>query len=123
MTPLVLRLPWPPRELSPNARVHWGDKSRAVAQYRRDCFIAAREAFGPPFGPPAETVTASVVFVAPDNRKHDLDNCMAMLKPCWDGLVDTSLLVDDDSKHLNLAAPELRVQKGEKYVEITLEAP
>jgi Holliday junction resolvase RusA-like endonuclease len=58
--------------------------------------------------------------VVPDKRKHDLDNCMAMLKPCWDGLVDAGLLVDDDSKHLRLAAPEMRVVKGERFVEVTL---
>jgi Holliday junction resolvase RusA-like endonuclease len=86
---------------------------------------------GPPIGPPPvpgfpkvkwpnTVITAKVVFVVPDRRQRDLDNCMAMLKPCWDGLVDAGVLVDDDSRHLKLAAPEMRIEKGQKYVEVTL---
>ncbi len=117
---LVLRLPWPPKELSPNVQVHWGTKKRATAQYRQDCFLAAREAFGPPFGPAPALVTAAVVFVVPNRRRRDLDNAMASIKAGFDGLVDASLLVDDSSEHLRLAAPEMRYEKGERYVEVTL---
>lgn len=118
---LVLRLPWPPPELSPNARPHHMAKWRATRDYRLTCWATARRDVPiPECFKPVSPITASVVFVVPDKRKHDLDNCMAMLKPAWDGLVDAGLLVDDDSKHLKLAAPEMRVQRGERYVEVTL---
>jgi Holliday junction resolvase RusA-like endonuclease len=61
-----------------------------------------------------------VVFVVPDKRRRDLDNALASMKAAWDGLVDAGVLVDDDSKHLKLAAPEMRYERGERYVEVTL---
>jgi crossover junction endodeoxyribonuclease RusA len=118
--PLKLRLPWPPKELSPNARVHWAEKQRETRAYRWECFSEARPYRYLPQCRATGPRSAKVVFVVPNKRKRDLDNCMAMLKPCWDGLVDAGVLVDDDSKHLKLGAPEMRVQKGEKYVEVTL---
>jgi crossover junction endodeoxyribonuclease RusA len=118
MTPLVLRLLWPPPELSPNARVHWGTKKRATEKYRQDCYLVVRETWAQGWIPVCST--AKVVFVVPDKRRRDLDNAMASMKAAWDGLVDAGLLVDDDSKHLKLAAPEMRVVKGQKYVEVTL---
>jgi Holliday junction resolvase RusA-like endonuclease len=125
MTPLVLRLPWPPPELSPNVYVHHMAEYRAKRDYGMECYVAAREAAGlrrgdaTYFGPDT-LVTASVVFVVPDKRRRDLDNAMASLKAGFDALVAADLLVDDDSEHLKLAAPEMRVQKGERYVEVTL---
>jgi crossover junction endodeoxyribonuclease RusA len=120
MTPLVLRLPWPPPELSPNARPNRWAKARATAQYRAACYVDARSAAGPRRFWPQPPVTAKVVFVVPDKRKHDLDNCMASIKAAFDALVSVGLLVDDDSEHLRHAAPEMRVQKGKRYVEVTL---
>ncbi len=129
MTPLVLRLPWPPPELSPNARVHWAEKQRATRDYRFECFAsAANHRISETFArrpvrrrtPLSTPVTARVVFVVPDRRRRDLDNALASMKAAWDGLVDQGLLVDDDSKHLKLAAPEMRYEKGSRYVEVTL---
>jgi Holliday junction resolvase RusA-like endonuclease len=60
------------------------------------------------------------VFVVPDKRRRDLDNAMASLKAGFDALVAAGLLVDDDSEHLKHAAPEMRVEQGQKYVEVTL---
>ncbi len=121
MTPLVLRLPWPPRELSPNARPHWRVKHYATSQYRQECYVAIRKAVGPSSACPTGQVTAKVVFVVPDRRRRDLDNALASMKAAFDAMVAAGLLVDDDSKHLKLAAPEMRVVKGQKYVEITLD--
>lgn len=120
MTALVLRLPWPPKDLSPNARPHWAVKQRVTREYRWECFAAAREHFWPQRDRPMGAVTAKVVFVVPTRHRRDLDNAMASIKTAFDALVSVGHLVDDDSKHLKLAAPEMRVQRGEKFVEITL---
>ena len=31
-----INLPWPPRELSPNARVHWAKKAKAAKAYKKE---------------------------------------------------------------------------------------
>ena len=38
----MIDLPWPPKELSPNARVHWTKKAKAAKAYRLECFILAK---------------------------------------------------------------------------------
>ena len=123
MTLLVLKLPWPPPALSPNVHVHHMAEYRAKRDYQSDCYFAIRETVGPSpdwIAGPDSLVTAAVVFVVPDKRRRDLDNAMASLKAAFDALVAAGLLVDDDSEHLKLAAPEMRVVKGEKYVKVTL---
>ena len=37
---LVITLPLPPKELSPNTRVHWGRKARATKKYRLVATVA-----------------------------------------------------------------------------------
>lgn len=35
-------LPWPPKELSPNARLHWAKLARAKKSYREACAWTAK---------------------------------------------------------------------------------
>ena len=37
----TFEFPWPPKELSPNARVHWRTLAKAKAEYKGDCRIMA----------------------------------------------------------------------------------
>jgi hypothetical protein len=39
---MTLHLPWPPKELSPNARVHWAKKSKAAKAYRLQCGLMTK---------------------------------------------------------------------------------
>ena len=41
---LEFTVPWPPKELSPNARKHWGARSKKAKQYRAQCFAYAHNA-------------------------------------------------------------------------------
>ena len=41
---MILHLPWPPKELSPNARVHWAKKSKAAKAYRLQCGLMTKAA-------------------------------------------------------------------------------
>lgn len=85
-------LPWPPRSLSPNERVHWAVKSRVTLQYKTACY-ALLQAHKPFLrGQYKFTIT----FCPPDNRRRDADNIISAFKAGQDAL---SLVTGvDDSK-------------------------
>ena len=116
---VTLELPFPHRTLSPNARLHWRAKAKAVASYRESCGWIANEAFGR-VGRLAPPVQADVVFILPDRRRRDLDNLMAMLKPAWDGMVDGGLLEDDQAGMLEIGQPKVAYDRGLAWVKVTL---
>lgn len=84
-------LPWPPKELSPNARVHWSKKSRAARQYRAACFVRCRQARLRELSGKALLV---LEFLPPNRRARDDDNLVASFKSGRDGLAD-ALGIDD----------------------------
>jgi len=114
--------PWPPRELSPNARVHWARLAWAKQHYKASCGWAIKAEMSNsrrcdcgeirmncdcpvpslPLQPP---VTAQVTFVC-DARRRDPDNHMAMLKPLWDALVEMGVLEDDSHDKLKILDPK-----------------
>ena len=108
-----LYLPFPPKELSPNARADRWLRARKVRQYRDECWVVGRQARGAnPSGFPLPTpVHASVTFVVTTNRKRDEDNLAASIKALWDGLVDAKVLSADDSKALHIAEVSIRIGK------------
>ena len=100
--------PWPPRELSPNARVHWRTLASAKADYMGDC-IKMLWTLGPPSIPGQglrPPVTAQVTFVVTDKRRRDTDNHLSMLKPLFDALVRWQILEDDSHDKLKIAEPK-----------------
>ena len=90
-------LPWPPKELSPNARVHWRVLAKAKKAYREACAWTAREQGARRIEP--GKLNLSLVFYPPSRRAYDLDNALARMKSGLDGLADV-LGVDD--KHWKL---------------------
>ena len=120
MSSVTYTFGWPPKELSPNARVHWRTLAKAKREYKEDCgWIIQRSAPAPtgslPLTPP---VTAQVTFVC-DRRRRDPDNHMAMLKPLWDALVEMGVLEDDSRDVLRILDPKWEM--GPKKVVVTLE--
>lgn len=87
----TLQLPWPPKELNPNARTHWARKSKVAKTYRMTC-RALCVAAG--LVAPEGKVLLVVEFVPPDARRRDDDNCLAAFKSGRDGLAD-GLKIDD----------------------------
>lgn len=85
-------LPWPKRELSPNARVHHFVKARAVKAYRAGCAWEARAAGLRRIE--ADSLWVRITFHPPDARRRDRDNLIAAFKAGADGLADV-LGVDD----------------------------
>ncbi len=88
-----ITLPWPPMDLSPNARVHWSKKSKAAKAYRKACWALVKESgiTAPKDGP----IHLWLDFYAPDKRKRDDDNLIASFKAGRDGIAD-ALGVDDN---------------------------
>ncbi len=120
---ITLTFPWPPRELSPNVArgLHWGTKAAAASAYKRDCYLAMREQFGPALTDElASPVLATATFYATVKRKRDMDNLDASLKALFDTLVTHCIITDDSSEHLRHAESKL-VVGTEKRVEVTLE--
>lgn len=82
---MTLTFPWPPRELSPNARVHWGARARAVKRYRSECGWIARTAKAKA---PEGHISLKVTFSPPNLKQRDQDNMISSIKALFDGLAD-----------------------------------
>ena len=89
-----LILPWPPSNLSPNARQHHMAHYAAKKAYRRACAWSARHQGA--YRIDANRLAVTMVFVPPSKRRYDPDNCLARMKSGIDGLAD--VLGVDDSK-------------------------
>lgn len=99
-----ITLPWPPKALSPNARVHWSVLAKTKKQYRADCFMQARIQGAKAMQGPLKV---EITFVPPDRRGRDMDNMLASCKAGLDGLAD-AIKVDDRHWKLSLeTAPEV----------------
>lgn len=98
MKQLTIELPWPPAELSPNARVHYFALSRAKKRYRRACWLSTLEQkVRLPAVVPAR-FHVWLEFSPPDRdawRSYDRDNLIARMKAGLDGICD-ALQIDDD---------------------------
>ena len=89
---MTLTLPWPPRELSPNARVDRRAVSGIRKSYRHACGWAATAAGHRALA--AGPLHIDLTFQPPDRRPRDLDNMLSALKSGLDGLADV-IRVDD----------------------------
>jgi crossover junction endodeoxyribonuclease RusA len=79
----LIELPWPPKELTPNAkrRNHWRVTSAATKDYRFACFVHTKAA-------KAQGVILSVTFYPPDRRKRDDDGMIGAFKAGRDGVAE-----------------------------------
>jgi crossover junction endodeoxyribonuclease RusA len=88
----LITFPWPPKEISPNARVHWAVKSKLTKGFKNDCLNCAVQY-------KKELKAQSkfkIVFCPPDKRKRDADNLIASFKAGFDALSVVAGI--DDSK-------------------------
>lgn len=81
----MIVLPWPPKELSLNARVHPQVRARVGAKYREACFWLTKEAQERLSG---DRVHMTITFFQPDRRRRDLDNMLSACKHGLDGVAD-----------------------------------
>lgn len=117
----VVDLPWPPRELNPNARQHWASAARARKAYRARCRAIATEAGGRVLAGVSGRLRVHLAFFPPDKRPRDWDNLVASMKSGLDGVADATGV--DDSRwtlSLELHGP---VPGGQVLVTVTTRAP
>lgn len=88
--------PWPHKDLSPNARIHWAKLASRKKAYRTGCGWEAAQAFSAAGKPVGRGITAKITFHPPCKRRRDLDNALASIKAGLDGVAD--VIGVDDSK-------------------------
>lgn len=119
---LTLQLPVPDRALSPNARVHWSVKGKAVSAARVAAAVEANRVLferRPPMPPPRwEKARCHAVLFHKGKRTPDPDNFVASLKPYLDGIADAGLMAND--RNLWPERPEFRQVSKMPRVEITI---
>ena len=108
-------LPWPPKALSPNSRLHWAVLAKAKKTYRHACAIVAKDQGLTKSE--ASALHLTITFYPPTRRAFDLDNCLARMKAGLDGLAD---VLEVDDKHWSLT-----IQKADEiggFVKIKIDA-
>jgi crossover junction endodeoxyribonuclease RusA len=113
-TIMTVELPWPSRDLHPNARVHHMAKAKVIRRARSDAAWWAMAAGLKPMKAKALKVTA--VFSPPDNRRRDTDGMLSSLKPALDGIADV-IGVDDSEWEIGIRREEPR-EHGAVRIEI-----
>jgi len=108
---IVLLFPLPPKELSPNARLHYQAKAKAAKRYRWEVFAASLKHCGASpiarilLGGPPYRLTETYRIAG--KRKRDVRNLFAAFKAGEDGLVDAGILPGDDDSVLTHGAPKI----------------
>jgi crossover junction endodeoxyribonuclease RusA len=102
----TLAVPWPMRELSPNARKDWHSKAKMIAIQRQaglfEAIMAKMRI------PKDELLQMTVNFYPPSYRRYDIDNLLAAMKPTIDGIFEATDANDHQIKRITL-------NMGEKY--------
>lgn len=106
--------PWPPKELSPNARLHWATKAKAAKKYRETCRVLTLASGLQVLS--EGKIRVIVTFYPPDRRHRDADNQVAMIKAALDGFAE-ALGVNDRRflptfQFTDEVAGEVRIQLG-----------
>ncbi len=118
----LIILPLPPKCLSPNSPpgTFGGRMRKAVASKRyREAAKTAALSCGIESGP-WRKATIQATFYHKCKRRRDDINHLAMLKPAYDGIVDSGLLFNDDSDHLTTLPAEFKVDRELSRVELRI---
>lgn len=94
---MTITIPLPHRNLSPNARCHWGAKSRCVRQHRHWAKLACMDAMNRQQVQTMVAAKVQAVFYFRTRQRRDGDNLLASMKASFDGLIDAGLLADDSA--------------------------
>jgi crossover junction endodeoxyribonuclease RusA len=94
---MIIILPWPRKELSPNSSAHYMVKHKAKKAYRQECAWQACEQ-GVKQDWPDGKISVHLNFVPPNRMRRDHDNLIASMKSGLDGLADAMGV--DDSRFL-----------------------
>jgi len=117
---IVLELP--NRVLSPNNPPgSFGGRMKKAASAKRYRRLAKEAAIaeGVESGP-WQLATIQAHFVHKQERRRDDVNHLGMLKPAYDGFVESGLLQDDDSEHLTTLPATFSIDRECSRVELTI---
>lgn len=115
---MIVCLPLPPRELSPNARVSYWRRAAATRRYRRTAGLTALAAAGRRLN--WNRAVARATFYWPDQLRRDIRNAEASLKAAYDGIVDAGVLTDDRAGVLAHDQTAFQVDPTRPRVEIRI---
>lgn len=90
--PIKVVLPYPPKQLNPNQKMHWAAKAKVASRYKEACKILTRTALGAMRFDKMPKM--AVEFYPPDYRIRDDDNAIAAFKSGRDGVAE-AMGVDD----------------------------
>lgn len=96
---MVVTLPWPPTQLSPNSTHHWAVKNLHRQRYKQTCYWLAFEAGIRPNVKYKGPFAVHLKFIPPTRRRRDEDNLVASMKAAIDGLAQ-AMGVDDSEFRL-----------------------
>jgi hypothetical protein len=100
--------PTKPWSLNAERTKHWSWRSKQVRTWRETAYFQALQIHAGEL-PPSQ-IHVSLPFDRGGRR--DPSNYLPPVKALVDGLVDAGWFVDDDAKHVTVAEPTLRVEKG-----------
>ena len=106
----------PPKELSPNARLHFHALYQAKLAARDEMYLRVLEKGRPkvPFNEAHITIT----WVAKDKRRRDIDNLFSSMKAYIDGLVEGGLLADDSAEAVSYSLQYVRGTRDNTIIEV-----
>jgi len=88
----------PPKEFSPNARVHWAVRGKAAnAAYDTIIALVAEQGWN---NIPLDVAHITVSWGVKDRYRRDTDNFVGRTKPYIDGLVKAQVIADDSRHHV-----------------------
>lgn len=94
MVKIILSIP--PASLSPNARVHFRTRARAVKKYKTEAAEACMAAcWDEDVREPVSQATVAIRWFAATERHLDRDNALASLKTAWDAFEQAGLWRND----------------------------
>ena len=111
----MIELPWPHKDLNPNARVHWTKKASAAKMARDTAFkitLVTMQCLSISLDK-SKKINFVIEFYPPGKRKYDDDNLIASFKPYRDGIADALRINDVSFKTI---ANIKEVVKGGKVI-------
>jgi crossover junction endodeoxyribonuclease RusA len=111
---MIIKFPYPPKELNPNYKCHWSIKAEYKAQQKHDAYYITKRALNAQEFT-GTTFCMSLVFHPPDKRTRDLDNVEAACKSLFDGMCQ-ALGIDDSQIKKNGGKEWGDVVKGGEVV-------
>ena len=109
---VIDHLPYP--ELSPNSRVHWAVKARAVKASKEEIGWLAKAQWHD--DKPMVRARISYEFRVKDHRHRDADNLLSACKAYSDGLIEVGVLFNDDSEHLEIGLCDVKQGDSEQTI-------